>query len=99
LTGESFDAARAAELGLISLAVPRDQLDNEVDHYIDLLMQGAPQALAGVKAMLRRERHASFAADLAELGELSATYFGSAEAKEGMAAFREKRPAAWVSVE
>jgi methylglutaconyl-CoA hydratase len=99
LTGESFDAARAAELGLISLAVPRDQLDNEVDHYIVLLMQGAPQALAGVKAMLRRERHASFAADLAELGELSATYFGSAEAKEGMAAFREKRPAAWVSVE
>jgi methylglutaconyl-CoA hydratase len=96
LTGESFDAPRAVELGLISRAVPVVQLEAEVDRYVEMLLLGAPGALAGVKAMLRRGQAVSFAADLAELGDLSATYFGSSEAKEGMAAFRERRTPAWV---
>ncbi|HKT02734.1 MAG TPA: enoyl-CoA hydratase-related protein, partial [Rugosimonospora sp.] len=96
LTGEVFDAARAAEVGLITAAVPDEQLDAAVDRYADALLRGAPAALAGAKRLLRRVPAASFAADVAELTELSVRYFGSAEAAEGMAAFREKRVPFWV---
>ena len=56
-----------------------------------------PKALAATKAMLRRDRGGvSMAEDLAAMGALSAEYFASAEAAEGIAAFRQKRPPAWA---
>ncbi|MFY9806693.1 MAG: enoyl-CoA hydratase-related protein, partial [Pseudonocardiaceae bacterium] len=42
LTGETFDAARAAAIGLLNSAVPADQLDTEVDRYTAMLIKGAP---------------------------------------------------------
>ena len=45
---------------------------------------------------LRRRPADGIRADLAELSDRSAGYFRSAEGREGVAAFREKRPAAWV---
>jgi len=96
LTGEKFDAARAAQVGLITAAVPADRLDAEVERYTDMLALGAPNALAATKKMLRAPRAASMADDLAEMAELSARYFGSDEGREGMAAFLEKRPPSWV---
>ena len=53
-------------------------------------------ALAGTKQLLRRTSAGSIRADLAELSERSAGYFRSAEGREGVAAFREKRPASWI---
>ena len=47
LTGETFDAARAAAIGLINAAVPAERLDAEVARYVGLLRLGAPGALAG----------------------------------------------------
>jgi methylglutaconyl-CoA hydratase len=96
LTGEAFDALRAAELGLISQAVPYNQVDAEIAHLVAELKCGAPLALAGVKALLQRQRRSSLSEDLLELSALSASFFDSPEAKEGMAAFREKRSPAWV---
>jgi methylglutaconyl-CoA hydratase len=96
LTGESFDAERAVEVGLISRAVSVDQLDAEVDRHVAMLMRGAPGAVAGVKAMLHRTRPASFAVDLAELNDLSMSFFASPEATEGMASFLDKRAPTWM---
>lgn len=96
LTGERFDATRAAEIGLINSAVPAAELDGEVRRYLDLLALGAPGALAETKAMLRREPAGSMAADFAAMLELSARRFASAEAQEGMRAFAEKRRPSWV---
>jgi methylglutaconyl-CoA hydratase len=96
LTGDKFDAARAAEIGLINAAVPADRLDAEVERYTAMLALGAPNALAATKQMLRAPRPASMADDLAEMSALSARYFGSDEGREGMAAFLEKRPPSWV---
>jgi methylglutaconyl-CoA hydratase len=96
LTGEVFDGTRAAEVGLVTAAVPADGLDGAVAGYSAALVRGGPLALAGTKQLLRRTPAASIRADLAELSERSAGYFRSAEGVEGVAAFREKRPASWV---
>ena len=96
LTGEVFDAGRAAEIGLLTRAVPAERLDAEVARYAGLLLRGAPGALAGTKAVLRGLPAESFADGLARMAELSGRYFGSDEAKEGMTAFAAKRDPAWV---
>ncbi|OLM19703.1 MULTISPECIES: enoyl-CoA hydratase-related protein [unclassified Pseudonocardia] len=95
LTGETFDARRAAGIGLINSAVPDDDLDAEVGRYTGMLRLGAPGALAGAKAMLRRERPA-MAEDFAAMNALSASYFASEEGQEGIRAFGEKRSPSWV---
>jgi methylglutaconyl-CoA hydratase len=97
LTGRRFTAADAALLGLVNRAVPADRIDEEVQGLLDELMAGGPHALAQVKALLRRvpalERDAAFA----EMSLLSRELFTSDEAAEGIAAFRERRPAAWAA--
>jgi methylglutaconyl-CoA hydratase len=96
LTGEIFDGVRAAEIGLVTRAVEAERLDATVTAFTDALVLGGPLALAGTKQLLRRTPAASVRADLAELSARSAGYFTSAEGREGVAAFREKRPANWV---
>jgi methylglutaconyl-CoA hydratase len=96
LTGSLFDGRRAAEIGLVTAAVPAADLDQAVQGYCDALVLGGPLALAGTKQLLRRTPEASIRADLADLSQRSGGYFRSPEGREGVAAFREKRPPAWV---
>jgi methylglutaconyl-CoA hydratase len=96
LTGDVFDGLRAAEIGLVSAAVPLLDLDAAVSGYTDSLVRGAPGALKGAKALLRRPPAVTFGDDVAALTELSVSYFGSDEGREGVAAFRDKRLASWV---
>jgi methylglutaconyl-CoA hydratase len=99
LTGEVFDGVRAAEAGLVTAAVPAAELDGAVAGYCQALVRGGPLALAGAKQLLRRAPQSSVRAEIAELAERSAGYFRSAEGREGMAAYREKRAASWVPAE
>ncbi len=96
LTGEVFDAARAAEIGLLTRAVPAEDLDAETARYAGMLLRGAPGALAGTKGVLRDVPGETVGAGLAQMAALSGGFFGSAEAREGMTAFAEKRDPAWV---
>ncbi|WP_181780716.1 enoyl-CoA hydratase-related protein [Pseudonocardia pini] len=95
LTGETFDAARAVEIGLLNRAVA--DVDAEVDRFVAMLRLGAPGALAGAKELVHRERPGSMAEDFAEMNALSAGYFAGAEGQEGIRAFGEKRKPAWVT--
>jgi len=98
LTGETFDADRVAAIGLLSRVVADP--DAELDRLARLLDGCEPKALAATKAMLRRDRSGlSMADDLAAMSALSAEHFASAEAAEGIAAFRQKRPPAWAGSE
>jgi methylglutaconyl-CoA hydratase len=96
LTGQQISADRAVELGLVNRAVDRADLDSTVNELIEVLLQGAPKAQAAAKGLVRqvpempRKDAFTFAATLS--GEL----FSSEEAREGRAAFFEKRPASWV---
>jgi methylglutaconyl-CoA hydratase len=96
LTGEVFGADRAAEIGLVNSAVEDAELDAEVERYVDMLVRGAPGALATTKQMLHRPTAGSMEADFATMAALSADRFAGEEGREGMAAFAEKRPASWV---
>jgi methylglutaconyl-CoA hydratase len=96
LTGEVFDARRATEVGLVTRTVPAADLDAEVARYTQLLLRGAPGALAGTKDVLRDVPSESVAGGLARMAELSGAYFAAAEAREGMSAFTDKREPAWV---
>lgn len=96
LTGESFDARRAQEIGLINRAVPAEELDAAVAHYTGMLLRGAPEALALAKRLPRTVPDMSVEEGFARMTELSAERFGSAEAKEGIAAFLEKRDPRWL---
>jgi methylglutaconyl-CoA hydratase len=96
LTGDVFDGRRAAEIGLVTAAVPTAELDATVARYVSALVKGAPGALAGTKALLDRSEPEVLRAELNQLASLSAEYFTSAEGQEGIAAFREKRDPSWV---
>ena len=97
LTGETCDADRAVAIGLLTAAVPTDRLDAEVARYIDLLVQGAPEALAATKRLLRRSPATTVAEDFAAMFDLSAERFASPEGQEGIRAFAEKRPPSWTA--
>lgn len=96
LTGETFDAQRAAEIGLLTSAVPKVQLDEQIARYTDLLLRGAPGALAATKRVLREAGSVPVATGLARMAELSADRFASEECQQGMAAFAEKRAPSWA---
>ena len=96
LTGERFDGRRAVELGLAHRAVPADQLQAAVQQEVDALRLAGPTALAECKKLVRRIPTLGRDAALQEATEWSLRMFLSAEAAEGMAAFREKRPPAWA---
>lgn len=96
LTGAVFGATRAAEIGLLTAAVPDDELDAAVTGYVGALAQGAPAALARTKTLLAEQSATDLPARFAEMLALSAGFFASAEAQEGMAAFAEKRSPSWV---
>ena len=93
LTGNVFDAATAETGGLVDLVVPDADVDGELRAQLVELTGGAPTALAETKRLLRA-RTPELGFD--ELLELSARFFASEEGQEGIASFREKRPARWV---
>jgi methylglutaconyl-CoA hydratase len=99
LTGESFDARRAVEVGLINRAVPADRLDEEVDRYVGMLRLGGPNAMSHVKDLPARVLALPPAEAFAEMAELSTRLFSSDEAQEGMRAFAERRTPSWVHEE
>ena len=87
LTGEVFTGVEAADMGLVTRAVPLEALDEAVSAVCASLATGAAQGLKETKALLARDLLASIDANGADLAALSARLFGSDEAKEAMLAF------------
>lgn len=96
LTGDRITAARAVEVGLVNRAVPADALDAAVEDLVGRVVLGGPLALAASKRLIATVPDMDRAEAFAATAALSASLFASDEGAEGMAAFREKRPAAWV---
>jgi enoyl-CoA hydratase len=94
LTGETFGAAAAADMGLITEAVT--DIDAGTLAVLDALRTASPQGLAETKPLLTADLLARFDAQADELVAQSARLFASAEAAEGMAAFLAKRPPSWA---
>lgn len=93
LTGQVFDSSVAEAGGLVDVTVPDADVDGEVRAQLVHLTAGSPSALAQTKRLLRT-RQGALAFDV--LLDLSARAFAGEEGQEGIAAFREKRPARWI---
>jgi methylglutaconyl-CoA hydratase len=99
LRGNRFPAARAAELGLISRAVPADELDAAVAEVLADLRLGGPEAL-GVAKRLVYEVPAMEQKEAFEwTAELSGRLFKGREAAAGMKAFLKREKAPWAADE
>jgi enoyl-CoA hydratase len=94
LTGERFDAAEAVRAGLLTLAA--DDVDQALAPVLDGLRGASPQGLAASKELLAARVLDAFDRDAEDLVQRSASLFASAEAREGMTAFLERRDPAWA---
>ena len=96
LGSELIDAERAKEIGLVNRVVARDDLMSEALKFAASALQGAPGALAQTKRLIDELwwRSVKHDVDLALKYHMEARE--SAEAREGIAAFNEKRKPNWV---
>ena len=97
LTGERFTGAQAVEMGLAHRAVPKHDLESAVEQEIAMINLGGPNAVEECKKLVRRIPTLSVEQGFEVASEWSSRMFASDEGAEGMAAFREKRNAAWVT--
>ncbi|MEU5977979.1 enoyl-CoA hydratase family protein [Streptomyces sp. NPDC047315] len=93
LTGEAFDAAEAVRIGLLTARA--DDVDAALAPVLDALRKASPQGLAAAKRLLTTRVLETFDRDAEDLVQRSASLFASAEAREGTAAFLERRDPAW----
>ena len=91
LAGEVFDGTQAAEMGLVTRAVPEAELDDAVDAVVASLLTGAAQGLRETKALLSRDLLDRIDERGDEVAALSARLFGSDEAREAMLAFLSRK--------
>jgi enoyl-CoA hydratase/carnithine racemase len=96
LTGEMIDAARASEIGLVNHVVPADRLDAKVDEILAALTAGSPAALRRGKYVMGAMETMDFEAAIAFAEGQIALAAQTDDAKEGVAAFREKRKPRWA---
>ena len=85
LTGAPFTAAEAAAWGLVTRAVPLEDLDREVDAVLGDLAAGDPQGLRATKELLNADVLTRFDAHVGDAVATSAELFGSEPARAAMA--------------
>ena len=96
LSCEQFDAETARRIGLVHEVCEADSLDEVSEPIIAALLASAPQAVRELKRLILEQAGASVDDDYLEcLVRAHADKRGSAEAREGVASFREKRAPAW----
>ncbi len=97
LTGERFGAADALRVGLVHHVVALAELDAKVDERVGELLKGGPQAQARIKHLLVRYAETPWQAYRESLPRTLAEVRGGDEARDGLAAFFEKRKPGWMA--
>ncbi|MDP5084036.1 MAG: crotonase/enoyl-CoA hydratase family protein [Yoonia sp.] len=95
MSGRVFDAAEAARLGVIAKAVPADQLDAAIASEVAPYLGCAPGAVAAAKALARSLGPVIDEKVVARSVDALVAQWDSAEAKEGISAFFDKRKPRW----
>ena len=97
LTAERFTAAEAFRIGLVHAIVAAPELDVRINELLGALLTAGPRAQFECKALIRGVAHRPIDADvIAGTAAHIAAVRASPEGREGVAAFLEKRAAAWV---
>ena len=95
LTGDFISAARAYDMGLINRIVPGVALDGALE-LAEAISANGPLAVAASKQVIREQQDWSQADQWAKQYELTAAVFTSNDAREGAAAFAQKRAPNWT---
>jgi enoyl-CoA hydratase len=96
LTGRMIDAEEAERAGLVARIVPADQLVEEALKTAATIAGMAPLAILANKEMVNAAFEMGLAQGVQYERRLFHGLFGTADQKEGMAAFVEKRPGNWT---
>ena len=91
LLADRFDAAKAAELGLVNMVVPESALEAETATLAERLAAGPTVAYGRAKALLNRSLGSDLADQLDAEAQNIAACSATRDFAEGVAAFLEKR--------
>ncbi|NQW01560.1 MAG: enoyl-CoA hydratase/isomerase family protein [Rhodospirillales bacterium] len=97
ITGERFDAKEACRIGLLHQVVGEHELDSAIDRMATGLLKNGPDAMRECKALIAAVMNRPI--DDAVMDDTSARIArvrASAEGREGLEAFLEKRPPSWL---
>lgn len=98
LTGERFDAAEALRIGLVHEVVAPEELEDRLAAVLDAILLSAPGAVAVTKqSFLGANGLVLDARAMAGLAQEGWMQRASAEGREGLRAFRERRRPAWYA--
>jgi enoyl-CoA hydratase/carnithine racemase len=95
LTGTPFGTNEARRIGLVTRAVETGGVVT-IEPELDAIARGGPAAIALTKKLLRHETANRVISAIDEMEKVSHEIFETAEAKEGMTAFTEKRSPVWL---
>lgn len=95
LTGRIVDAEEAHRMGLINEIVPHEQLAARVQSLAGVLLANSPQSLAATKRLIDAQQRVWLDAALEAALDANARARQTADFREGVAAFLEKRPPVW----
>lgn len=97
VSGRVLDAGEALRLGLVTKVTAQDKLDEAAVELARMLALNSPQAMASVKQAFWRIHELGVETALKKASEQNARARESADCKEGIAAFLEKRKPRWQS--
>ena len=96
LTGDIIPATEAERIGLVNKVVQPDKLEEEAMQLAEKLADKSPVALQMGKASFYKMSDMGYEDSLAYLGEVFSIVCSTDDAKEGVAAFLEKRTPQWT---
>jgi enoyl-CoA hydratase len=96
LSGEIIDTAEALRIGLVDVVHPAADLRERTLEFARAMAARSPVALRMAKSAVRAAAEMPLSAGLQYETELFVTCFASADKREGVAAFLEKRPASFT---
>ena len=96
-SAERIDAGRALAIGLVGDVVPPEELDACLDKLVDALLAGGPLAQKAAKELIAAVDGQKIDEIISEeTARRIARQRATDEAKDGIAAFLDKRPPAWL---
>jgi methylglutaconyl-CoA hydratase len=97
ISGEPFSAAEAQAAGLLNHVVPASELDSKVEWLIQRIIDKSPTAIRRGKYAMRAIASMSFGEAVTHMESQIALLTMTEDAREGLAAFNEKRKPRWTS--
>jgi methylglutaconyl-CoA hydratase len=96
LTGRIFDAEEAVRLGLVNEIVPAENLMSRAHELASLLMQNSPNSLRATKTLLNNHARVELDQQIEAAIRENAGVRSTADFREGISSFLEKRKPVWT---